>query len=356
MASSLSWLIDLRGPLKGNRSVILSILGLMFFLCIWTLLSWGDNPILPPQILPTPLKVLNAFRDLYYDNDLIQNISLSLALNYGGYIKAILWGIPIGYLIGLLPIFKGLFMRQVDAIRFLPITALIGIFIIWFGIGSSMKINFLAFGIFIYLLPTMIARINDVGDVYVKTVHTLGATRLQTFFSVFVPSVLSKIIEDIRVLTAISWTYIIVIETTGSEGGLGQLIYSAAQRQGRVDKTFALLIIIMLIGVLQDRLFGYLDRKFFPFKYQANKSYHKENNLKEINLWSVITDFVVIAFGFIFLGIYALLALNEIFGFLGEIKPFDYFFGERQWVIHFIGICIILYQGYSLYKKYILKN
>lgn len=356
MAINTSWLLDLRGPLKGNRGLALSILGLIVFLGIWIILSMGASPIIPPQILPTPTKVLNAFGDLYRDNDLIQNITLSLALNYGGYIKAILWGIPIGYLIGLLPVFKGLFMRQVDAIRFLPITALIGIFIIWFGIGSEMKINFLAFGIFIYLLPTMISRINDVDDVYVKTVHTLGATRLQTFFSVFVPSVLSKIIEDIRVLTAISWTYIIVIETTGSEGGLGQLIYSAAQRQGRVDKTFALLIIIMLIGVLQDRLFGYLDRKFFPFKYQVKKSYQKSNNLKEITLWSVITDFIVMALGYIFLGIYAILALNEIFGFLGDLKPFDYFFGARQWVVHFIGVSIIVYQGYSLYKKFILKQ
>jgi ABC-type nitrate/sulfonate/bicarbonate transport system permease component len=356
MAGSTSWLFELRGPLKGNRGLFLSIAGLIVFLGVWTLLSMGSSPIIPPQILPAPLKVLNAFGDLHNDNDLIQNITLSLALNYGGYIKAILWGIPIGYLIGLLPVFKGLFMRQVDAIRFLPITALIGIFIIWFGIGSDMKINFLAFGIFIYLLPTMISRINDVDDVYVKTVHTLGASKLETFSSVFLPSVLSKIIEDIRVLTAISWTYIIVIETTGSEGGLGQLIYSAAQRQGRVDKTFALLIIIMVIGVLQDRLFGYLDRKFFPHKYQVKKSYQKDSSLKEITLWSIITDFIVMAIGYIFLGIYAVLALNEIFGFLGDLKPFEYFFGARQWVVHFIGVSIIVYQTYSLYKKYISKN
>ncbi len=355
MANNTSWLFDLRGELKDNKGIVLGLLGLVLTLVIWVTLTYGIQPILPRQTLPSPGRVLGAFGDLYRDNDLIQNITLSLALNYGGYIKAILWGIPIGYLIGLIPMFRGLFQKQVDAIRFLPITALIGLFIIWFGIGSTMKINFLAFGIFIYLLPTMIVRVDEVDDVYVKTVHTLGASKFQTFYSVYLPSVLSKIIEDIRVLTAISWTYIIVIETTGSEGGLGQLIYSAAQRQGRVDKTFALLIIIMLIGVFQDRMFAYLDRKFFPYKYQVNKSYDKDKNLKEITLWSAITDFMVTAFTYIFLGIYVLLAINEVFGFLGELKPFEYFFGERQWVIHFMGASIILYQAYSLYKKYISK-
>ncbi|MBK8832115.1 MAG: hypothetical protein IPN60_14925 [Saprospiraceae bacterium] len=41
-----------------------------------------------------------------------------------------------------------------------------------------MKVHFLAFGIIIYMLPVMIQRIDEVDDVYLKTVHTLGATRL----------------------------------------------------------------------------------------------------------------------------------------------------------------------------------
>jgi len=344
-------LLELRKNLRPKQTLVLAVLGLAMVILIWFLLTTGAQPLVPRQILPSPIRTLGAFKDLYKDNDLIQNITLSLALNYGGYIKAILWGLPLGFLIGLLPIFRGLGQKLVDAIRFLPITALIGLFIIWFGIGSEMKINFLAFGIFIYLLPTMIVRVDEVDDVYLKTVHTLGANKWQTFTSVFLPSVLSKIIDDIRVLTAISWTYIIVIETTGSEGGIGQLIYSAAQRQGRVDKTFALLIIIMIIGVLQDRLFAYLDRKFFPYKYQVKKGYHKANELKEVTLWSTVTDFSVMVIGYIFLAVYLILAADTLFGFLGGLQPLEYFFGNRQWVIHFIGIGIILYQGYKLYSK-----
>lgn len=355
MTSDFKSLFDLRKPLKKTHTLILAGVGLFILILIWTGLTYGADPFLPKQTLPAPGRVLGAFGDLYRDNDLIQNITLSLALNYGGYIKAILWGIPLGFLIGLLPINRGLFQKLVDAIRFLPITALIGLFIIWFGIGSDMKINFLAFGIFIYLLPTMIVRVDEVDDVYTKTVHTLGASKWQTFTSVYLPAVLSKIIEDIRVLTAISWTYIIVIETTGSEGGIGQLIYSAAQRQGRVDKTFALLIIIMIIGVIQDRLFAYLDRKFFPYKYQVDKGYHKASKLKEVSVWSTTSDFILEVLGYLFIAIYLLLAANEFFGILGELKPLDYFFGNRQWVIHFIGICIILFQVYKLFKNKI-KN
>jgi len=57
----------------------------------------------------------------------------------------------IGFIIGLLPVFRGLFSKQVDALRYLPLTALTGMFIIWFGIEDQMKIAF--FGFWDYCLP-----------------------------------------------------------------------------------------------------------------------------------------------------------------------------------------------------------
>lgn len=150
--------------------------------------------------------------------------------------------------------------------RYLPLTALTGLFIIWFGIEDQMKIAFLAFGIIVYLLPVVVQRIDEVEDVYLKTVFTLGATNWQTIRSVYLPAVMSKLMDDIRVLTAISWTYIIIAELLNRQGGIGSLIYIKA-RQGQVDRVFAVLLVIILIGFVQDRLFVYMDRRLFPHKY-----------------------------------------------------------------------------------------
>jgi len=166
----------------------------------------------------------------------------------------------------LFPLFRGLFSKQVNAMRYLPLTALTGLFIIWFGIEDQMKIAFLAFGIIVYLLPVVVQRIDEVEDVYLKTVFTLGATNWQTIRSVYLPAVMSKLMDDIRVLTAISWTYIIIAELLNRQGGIGSLIYIKA-RQGQVDRVFAVLLVIILIGFIQDRLFVYMDRRMFPHKY-----------------------------------------------------------------------------------------
>ena len=129
-----------------------------------------------------------------------------------------------------------------------------------------MKIHFLAFGIVVYLLPVVVQRIREVPLVYHQTVKTLGASRWQTIRSVFIPDVMSKISVDIRVLVAISWTYIIVAELVNKSGGVGALAYTAA-RQSRIDKVFAILVVIVIVGFLQDLLLQKLERVLFPYKF-----------------------------------------------------------------------------------------
>jgi len=318
-------------------------------LIAWIAVTSGADPIMRPVELPTPLKVLQAFPKLFYENNLIQNIGFSIGINLSGYLEAILITIPIGFIIGLIKYARWGFQRQVDALRYVPLTALTLLFIIWFGIDTDMKVHFLAFGIIIYMLPVMIQRIDEVDDVYLKTVHTLGATDWQVLNTVYFPSVVSRLSDDIRVLTAISWTYIIVVETINSnQGGIGSAIYSVGQRQVQSDRLYALLFIIMLIGVIQDKIFVMLDKQLFPFKYQAKEAL-RSSKIDEPGLISVIFDYVVFALGWIALGIYVLFAIQEFMPFMGDFKPLRYVFGDSVNVVHVIFILIILFKAWKWY-------
>ena len=226
--------------------------------------NWISN-----SLLPSPVEVVTSLGELYTQNNLLSNLLYSLYLNLAGYLLAVLIAIPIGFLIGLFPLFKALFSRNVDALRFVPLTAVTGLFIAWFGLGSSMKVAFLAFGIIVYLLPVVVQRVLEVEDVYVQTAYTLGATKWQRIKSVFIPAVLSRVSDDIRVLVAISWTYIIVTEVVNANsGGIGALAFKMA-RQSQIDKVFAILLVIIIVGFLQDLLFKLIDRLLFDFKYQT---------------------------------------------------------------------------------------
>jgi NitT/TauT family transport system permease protein len=257
-------LFKLRGKLPSRTITIIELAGAALLLMSWQLLvSFGH---IPHSILPTPTDVLKAFPELHFNDYLIANTIQSVKLNMLGYLEAVVIALPLGLIIGLFPVFNALSRKYIDAARFIPLTAVTGLFIAWFGIDINMKIQFLAFGIAIYLLPVVMQRVSEVEKVYEQTAYTLGASKWQMIKTVFIPKVMSSISDDIRVLVAISWTYIIVAEMMNSSGGIGSMIFLSA-RQGRLDKVFAMLIVIVLIGFVQDKTFIWLDKKFFPHKH-----------------------------------------------------------------------------------------
>ena len=302
-----NWMFKLRGDLTRNQSLILGLVGFLLFILVWWLASeqlsvykYIDpeytqdlagltdaqrdsiavadsqrtanmreagqlDSVKTYRVLPPPMRVLGSYESLINNDMLFPQILKSLWVNVQGYVWAVLISIIVGFMIGLFPLFRGLFNKQIDAIRYLPLSALVGLFLVWFGIGGGMKVAFLAFGILVYLLPIVVQRINEVKDVYLKTVHTLNANNWQTIKTVYFPSVMEKLIDDVRVLTAISWTYIILAEGYNREGGLGNLIWTSS-RKGQLDKVFALLIVIVIIGFIQDQIFKLMDRKLFPHK------------------------------------------------------------------------------------------
>ena len=337
-------LFELRGKLSQSQGVVLGIGGILFLLLIWFLITMGENPIVETGILPKPFEVFASYGELFEKNELLKNLCRSLGFNLAGYVEAILISIPLGFLIGLIPFFRGTLQRPVDALRYVPLPAALGLFIAWFGIGTGLKVHFLAFGILIYLVPVVVQRIDEVRSVYLKTVYTLGATDWQTVKTVYFPSVISRLSDDIRVLTAISWTYIIIAESIGGAGGIGKMIWSVGQRRGRIDIVFALLILIIFIGIIQDRLFVYLDKKFFPHKFQDQP--------KKVGVMSDMGTYITEVFVIAYLLGYAALWLNSYTHFISDLDVLDHLFFGTTWVFHLIFIVVLLYKGRKWYQRF----
>lgn len=257
-------LFTLRGQLPEKTNTFIGIAGFCIMMLVWYCVTTFTG--IPHAILPSPVDVLRAFPIIHFQDFLLRNLAYSLKINYLGYFYAVLFALPVGFAIGLFPLFRALFLKYVDAIRFLPLTACIGLFIAWFGMHDDMKVNFLSFGIFVYLLPVVVERIIKIDEVYEQTAKTMGATKWQIIRTVYFPAVMSQLISDIRVLVAISWTYIIIAEMTNDTGGIGAKIFMAS-RQSHPEKVWAYLIIIIMFGIIQDFGFKLLDKLLFRHKY-----------------------------------------------------------------------------------------
>ena len=86
------------------------------------------------------------------------------------------------------------------------------------------KIAFLFLGVFRLPLAGRRLRHPRVPEELVQTALTLGASKSQVIRSVLVPAALPEICDSFRVMTRISWTYVILAEAVNPEHGLGYMV------------------------------------------------------------------------------------------------------------------------------------
>lgn len=252
-----------------KETVVTGVIGAVLLLLTWFLLTM-DGKLISPGILPNPVNVVRSVPELFTKYHLMQNIWYTVSLNLSGYLIAVTLAIPLGFAIGMIPVLNALFRKYFEALRYLPLPTVSGIFISIFGLAFGMKASFLAFGIFIFALPSVVGKVMDLqnpanvkDNVYLQTAKTMGMTNRQTFRYVYLPYVMEKVYDDIRSLVAISYTYVVIAESLNKVGGIGAMI-STFTRQSRTPEIYALLFIIVAIGLVQDKIFKAMKPIIFP--------------------------------------------------------------------------------------------
>jgi NitT/TauT family transport system permease protein len=255
--------MEVRGRVSNQKARTIALAGIGVFFGGWAALTYGG--IVPPVILPSPTEVLRAFPALHFEEALVRSAGWSIYRVTMGFVLSALVAIPLGLLMGTFPPVKHFFAPILDPLRFLPISALVPLTIVWFGIEEKQKIAFLFLGTVVYLLPLVVEAVEGVEEVYLQTALTLGATRGQVVRHVLVPGSLPAIGEALRVLNGIGWTYVILAEVINARYGLGALITVAAKRS-HVDQIFALVLVILVIGVVTDQVIRFLNQRLFQWK------------------------------------------------------------------------------------------
>ncbi|WP_059050079.1 ABC transporter permease [Paenibacillus senegalimassiliensis] len=147
----------------------------------------------------------------------------------------------------------------------MPKLALAPIIVLVFGIGMGSKV---AMGFAITVVITTLTTYNGVRSVdkdLVRMVYSLGASRMQVFSKVIVPTAIPAMISALRINIGLALTGAIVGEYIGSEQGLGRMIFYAGQTYEISliwANIFNLSILSMLLYILVGRLEGYLLKGF----------------------------------------------------------------------------------------------
>jgi NitT/TauT family transport system permease protein len=256
-----NWL-TIRKEVSRRTSLILAASAWAFLLFLWFALTYWQ--ILPPFSVPTPLGVMRAFSRLWTEYDLLGNVIQSWWRIAQAFFWSALFAIPLGLLMGS---FRWIhdFVNPVAApMRSMPITAFLPAFIALFGMEESMKVAFLWFGMFFYLLAVVVEEVNKVDDSLLETAWTLGAKRHNILWLLFRAS-FPAIFGSFRILYDIGWTYVILAEMVNARKGVGYMV-EAARKVLDFDRVYAGIIAIGIAAFLFRFLLASLEGWLFPWR------------------------------------------------------------------------------------------
>ena len=207
---------------------------LIAFLALWQWAAW-----VPVSFnFPTPWATLVALGELLRSGALLEATATSLQSLALGFGAAIAIGVPLGLLMGVARRFGRVARVYIDLLIALPTAALIPLVILSFGISIASS----AVIVFVFSAPfiTMNAYggVRDTRPRLVEMARSYGASRLQLFARVVLPSALPMILAGMRLGLSRAFLGLIVAELLLSPFGLGRLIMNS-RSMFEHDKMFA---------------------------------------------------------------------------------------------------------------------
>ena len=235
---------------------------------IWCLLAYSGA--VKELFLPQPHRVLLSFGEMQREGILWQYTWDSTYRVMVGWAMAVALAVPLGLLIATSRRFAALFQPLMEFARYLPVVALVPLTLLYFGIGDLQKFMVIFLGTFFQLVLMVADTTANVPQDLSRAAATLGANQAQIYRLVLIPGALPGIMDDLRITIGWAWTYLVVAELVAANSGLGYMILRA-QRFLAIERIFAGLIIIGLLGLATDRLFKWLTRISVPWSEKVGR-------------------------------------------------------------------------------------
>ncbi len=268
----------------GMRAAVVSVAIFVAFMLAWHVATQGSGPVaqMDPEYaklmgktatqgtsaMPGPLdvaaKLWEHLRQPFYDrgpND--KGVGIQLAFSIArvsvGYLLAVAFAIPIGFLIGMSPLMSRALdpfiqvLKPISPLAWMPLALytikdshLSSIFVIFICSVWPMMIN-TAFGV------------SAVRKEWLNVARTLEVSALRRAFTIILPAAAPTILTGMRISIGIAWLVIVAAEMLVGGTGIGYFVWNEWNNLSITNVIIAILL-IGVVGMLLDLLLARLTR------------------------------------------------------------------------------------------------
>jgi len=233
---------------------------------------WAAGCALFDTRLPGPWATWLASRQLILepfayrgemDQGILRYAWASLALVMQGYALALLFGVPLGFALGLSPAFRRIANPVIQLLR--PVSPLA-----WLPLGMVLLNRSAPAALFTIAVcamwPTVLnisAGVQNVPVEYVNVARVLRLSPWRRFVKILAPATLPYMFAGFRVSLGIAWLAIVAVEMLTGAPGLGGFLWQ--EYNALIYEHMILCILaIGVIGLMLDGVMSLIERRFSP--------------------------------------------------------------------------------------------
>jgi NitT/TauT family transport system permease protein len=230
-------------------------------LAAWQATVWSGWQ--PDYVLPGPLPVFQRLAQDLRDANFDLGIAITMRRALSGYAIAVAIGSCAGILVARIAVLRRAIGSAIFGLQSMPSIVWFPVAMLLFGFNETAVYFVVILGAAPSIAGGLLSGVDHVQPLLVRVGRVMGARGTSLYRHVILPAALPSFVGGLKQGWAFAWRSLmageIILGFASRQFGIGQQI-QVARDFADMEQLLAIIIVIFVIGVVIDSLFGTLDR------------------------------------------------------------------------------------------------
>ncbi|QXJ24382.1 ABC transporter permease [Actinomadura graeca] len=233
---------------------------ILIAIAAWQIVVWSGWK--EPWVLPGPADTLPVFKDQITSSRFWDAVALTMQRALVGFALAVAIGVLIGALVSQFRVLRRAFGSLITGLQTMPSIAWFPLAILLFQLSESAILFVVVLGAAPSIANGLIAGVDYTPPILLRAGKVMGLRGLNLYRHLIMPASLPSFVAGLKQGWAFAWRSLMAGELLviiGDTTSLGVLLSQARELNNTADM-ISYMIVILIIGILIDQLFGFVDR------------------------------------------------------------------------------------------------